>query len=237
MRICVLLALGVVLLAAGCGSSGTETAATTADTTTTTTTAATTTTQAEQMALTVYRVENGALHAAQVQVPKTQGVAGASLKALGVDAPVTISNGTATVQLDSATDEQVAEIVYTLTQFSTIQRVDVAGKTGLTRDSVAAFVPPILIDTPAAGATVSSSFQVAGSASVFEATLVVQLVQDGKVVEKKTVTASEGAPGRGTFATTLHGTAGSGTVQAFAPSAEDGSPQHQVDVPITLAAG
>jgi uncharacterized protein YceK len=232
MRIRVLLVLGLTLLAAGCGSSGTETAATTAETTT-----AATTTQPEQMALTIYRVEGGALHATQVQVPKTEAVAGASLKALGVDAPVTISNGTATVQLDSATDEQIAEIVYTLTQFSTIQRVDVAGKTGLTRDSVAAFVPPILIDTPPAGATVSSSFQVAGTASVFEATLVVQLVQDGKVVEKKTVTASEGAPGRGTFSTTLHGTAGAATVQAFAPSAEDGSPQHQVDVPITLAAG
>lgn len=230
MRIRVLLALGLGLLAAGCGSSGTETASTTPP-------EPTTTTQTSQMPLTIYRVEDGALHATQVQVPQTEAVAGASLKALGVDAAATISNGTATVQLDSASDEQIAEIVYTLTQFSSIERVDVAGKTGLTRDSVAAFVPPILIDTPAAGATVSSSFRVAGTASVFEATLVVQLVQDGKVVEKKTVTASEGAPGRGTFSTTLHGSSGAGTVQAFAPSAEDGSPQHQVNVPITLTAG
>jgi len=77
-------------------------------------------------------------------------------------------------------------------------------------------VPPILIDTPAAGATVTKTVRVAGTASVFEATLVVQLVQDGKVVEKQTVTASEGAPGRGAFETTLHGTIGRRAVQAFA---------------------
>jgi hypothetical protein len=227
MRIRVLLALGLGLLVAGCGSSGTET----------TSTLPTTTAPAPQMALTVYRVEDGALQATEEQVPKTQAVAGAALKALGVDAPVTISNGTASVELDEATDEQVAEIVYTLTQFPTVQRVDVAGQTALTRDSVASFVPPILIDTPAAGATVTKTVRVAGTASVFEATLVVQLVQDGKVVEKQTVTASEGAPGRGAFETTLHGTSGAATVQAFAPSAEDGSPQHQVDVPVTISQG
>ena len=227
MRIRVLLALGLGLLVAGCGSSGTETAST----------LPTTTAAAPQMALTVYRVQDGALHATEEQVPKTQAVAGAALKALGVDAPVTISDGTASVQLDNATDEQVAEIVFTLTQFPTVQRVDVAGQTSLTRDSVASFVPPILIDTPAAGATMTPTVRVTGTASVFEATLVVQLVQDGKVVEKQTVTATEGAPGRGTFQTTLHGTPGDATVQAFAPSAEDGSPQHQVDVPVKISEG
>ena len=52
---------------------------------------------------------------------------------------------------------------------------------------------------------------------------------------KQSVTASEGAPARGTFETTLHApSAGDATVTAFAPSAEDGSPQHQVDVPVTV---
>jgi hypothetical protein len=70
---------------------------------------------------------------------------------------------------------------------------------------------------------------------VFEATLVVELVRDGNVLDKQTVTASQGAPARGTFATTLHApSAGPATVSAFAPSAADGSPQHQVDVPVTV---
>jgi len=50
-----------------------------------------------------------------------------------------------------------------------------------------------------------------------------------------TATASEGAPGRGSFDTTLTapGT-GPATVVAYAPSAEDGSPQHEVRVPIVI---
>jgi hypothetical protein len=69
---------------------------------------------------------------------------------------------------------------------------------------------------------------------VFEATLVVQLLRDGKILAKRNVTASEGAPGRGTFETTLQATPGEATVSAFAPSAADGSPQHRVDVAVTV---
>jgi hypothetical protein len=69
---------------------------------------------------------------------------------------------------------------------------------------------------------------------VFEATLVVQLVRNGKVIAKKSVTASEGAPGRGTFDTTFQATSGPLTVAAFSPSAADGTAQHEVDVPVTI---
>jgi hypothetical protein len=134
----------------------------------------------------------------------------------------------------TATNAQTAEIVCTLTVFPTVQRVDVAGRTGLTCGDFDAFLPVIFIRSPAAGEQVAPAFAVTGTASVFEATFVVELLQDGRVVEKRTVTASEGAPGRGTFTTTLHGSAGAATVRAFAPSAADGSPQHQVDVPVTI---
>jgi hypothetical protein len=231
MRIRVLLALGLALLAAGCGSSGTETSATTAETTT----AATTT--AADLTLTIYHVGNSGLERTTTTVPQTKAVAAAALDALGVDAPVTITDGTATVQLDRATEEQVAEIVYTLTEFSTVERVNVAGRTGLTRKDFANFKPAITIESPASGDTVPTTFHVTGTASVFEAALVVQLVQNGKVVDTKPVTASEGAPARGTFETTLHGAAGAATVEAFASSAEDGSKQHQVSVSVTVSAG
>ena len=70
---------------------------------------------------------------------------------------------------------------------------------------------------------------------MFEATLVVELRRDGSVLVKHTVTASEGAPARGTFATTLHAPSpGAVTIAAYAPSAEDGTPQHEQDVPVTV---
>lgn len=219
-------ALGLLPVAlAGCGSS------TSTERTTTTLTA---TTSAASMTLTVFRVEDGKLVAHAVQVPPTQATAAASLRALGIDGSVTISNGTATVDLPGATDDQIEEIVFTLTQYPSIQRVSIGGKT-YTRDDFSTQLQPIVIESPATGAAVAKTFHVSGSASVFEATLVVELVQGGKVVVKQTVTAGEGAPGRGPFDTVVTApAAGATTVVAFAPSAEDGSPQHEVRAPVTV---
>jgi hypothetical protein len=186
------------------------------------------------MPLTVFRVRGGVLRPLVVHVQRTRAVAAAALAALGVEAPVTVSGGTAHVDLPSANDERVAEIVYTLTQFPTVRRVDVAGREGLTREDVPRYVPPILVERPPPGGRVGRTFQVAGTASVFEATLVVEAVRDGKVLDRKTVTASEGAPGRGTFAATLHARPGAATVRAYAPSAADGAPQHEVDVAVEV---
>jgi hypothetical protein len=222
-RLALLLALAGSL--AACGSAAHQAATTTT----------TTPTAPQTMALTVFEVTDGTLHARSVQVPRTAAVARAALQALGVDAPVTIEGGTATVGLDSATPEQTAEIVYTLTRFPTVRRVDVGGRTGLTRADVASFLPLILIESPAANAQVSKKIAVSGTASVFEATLVVELRQGGHVVAKRTVTATNGAPERGTFSTTVEApAAGAGTIAAYAPSAVDGSPQHEQDVPVTV---
>jgi hypothetical protein len=229
-----LLFLLTALLAAssGCGSQS-------ASQTTVATTTPTSTTRPPvsppPSALTVFRVVGGTLHPEVVRVPHTTAVASAALGALRLAAPVTISGGTARVQLSDATADEVAEIVYTLTQFPSVTTVDVAGRTGLTRDDFAAYLPIIFVESPASGSEVPAMITVSGTATVFEATLVVELVRDGNVLDKQTVTASEGAPARGTFSTTLHApSAGAAVVTAFAPSAEDGTPQHQVDVPVTV---
>jgi hypothetical protein len=224
-----LLLAALASLAVGCGSTSTAT-----ETVTTMTTAAPVPVSPKPIAVTVFRVDNGLLRPAVEHVPHTTAVATAALGALGLGATVTIGDGTATVALDHATQDQAAEIVYTLTQFATVKRVDVAGRAGLTRDDFASYVPPIFVESPAAGAQMPQTFHVSGTASVFEATLVVQLVRDGKVILKQSVTASEGAPGRGTFNTTVHATPGEVTVAAFSPSAADGTPQHEVDVPVTI---
>jgi hypothetical protein len=231
MRFCAILGAILVLCASGCTLRTGHVAAPATSTTSVTNPHM----PVPPMALTVYRVAGGRLAPSVVQVPATKAVAAAALKALGIAAPVAIANGTATVTLPGATEEQVAEIVYTLTQFPSVQHVDVAGFTGLGRSDFEHWVPAIVVESPAAGATVPATFRVTGTASVFEATLVVELVRDGRVLEKQTVTASAGAPARGSFATTVHGAAGAATVEVFAPSAADGSPQHEVDVPVTIS--
>ena len=215
--------LTLAVLAAGCGSSSQPP-----------TTTVHVPVSPSPMSLTVFRVENASLHAESVEVPATQAVARAALGALGLGADVTIAAGTAHVQLDNATDAQVAEIVYTLTQFSSVQRVGVAGRTGLTRADVAAFVPPILVEKPASGATVPETFTISGTASVFEATLVVEVRRAGKVLSRQTVTASEGAPARGSFSATVHALGGSVTLAVYSPSAADGSHQHEQDLELQV---
>lgn len=93
---------------------------------------------------------------------------------------------------------------------------------------------PIVVERPSPDEHVSTTFHVAGTASVFEATLVVQTLRDGRTLESKTVTASEGAPGRGTFDVTMHAPPGQLVVLAFSPSAKDGSPQHEVKVHVVV---
>jgi hypothetical protein len=213
----------LALLAAGCGGSGTGT------------TESTTTAAQPTMTLTVFRLSGTRLRAETVRVPETKAVAAAALHTLGVDSTVTLADGTATVALDTADQTLTAQIVCTLTHFSTIKRVDVAGRKGLTCKDFESLLPIIFVTAPAAGAVVGPTFTVTGSASVFEATFVVQLIQHGKVVfVRQAVMASEGAPGRGTFTTSLTGRPGAAPVHAFAPSAADGSPQHIVDVPVTI---
>jgi hypothetical protein len=93
---------------------------------------------------------------------------------------------------------------------------------------------PIVVERPSPGDHVDRTFQVSGTASVFEATVFIQTVRNGKVIERKSVTASEGAPGRGTFDTTMHASPGRLRVRVFSPSAVDGSPQHEVDVAVDV---
>ena len=110
----------------------------------------------------------------------------------------------------------------------------VAAGCGGSSTPTTAVLLPIVVDRPSPDEHVPPTFRVSGTASVFEATLVVQTLRDGKTVERKTGTASDGAPGRGTFGVTMHATPGPLVVRAFSPSAKDGSPQHEVKVRIVV---
>jgi len=219
------LLLPLVLVAAGCGSHRSSPP-----------TGSTGISALPPTTLTVFRVVHGALRAESVRVPHTTAVAAASLRALGLGATVAVSEGTARVDLPGATPARIAEVVYTLTQYRSIRRVDIGGRGPLTRRDVAAFVPPILIESPADGAAVPARFHARGVASVFEATFVLEIVVAGKVEERRTVTASAGAPELGTFDAVLQARrSGPAQLVAFAPSAENGTPQHRVAVRLTVA--
>lgn len=167
---------------------------------------------------------------------------------------VAIADGVATVDVSTEFDAlreaesmnaSLAQITFTLTQFPTVRRVWVAvlgepvgsQQRPMTRATFPALVPLILVEHPALGEEVSSPVTVSGSASVFEATLRVRLQDlDGKSLFEDTATATEGAPGRGTFEIEIPFTEeGPATIVAFSPSAKDGTEQHAFAVPVVLA--
>ena len=98
-------------------------------------------------------------------------------------------------------------------------------------------LPPIVIESPLPGESVTSPIRVTGTANVFEATVSFE-VRDGSgaVVLRDFTTATAGNGTRGTFDTTLAvpGLSGPATIVAFEASAKDGTPLHVVRVPVTV---
>lgn len=175
---------------------------------------------------------------------------------------VSVKDKIATVDMSDAFDDgggtlsmsmRLAQVVFTLTQFPTIdgvvfeldgERIEALGGEGLViedpqrRVDCESMLPAIFVETPVVGATGSSPLRVAGSANVFEATFQAE-VRDaaGKVLAKKTVTATSGTGTRGTFDVTIPYTSPRqemGALVVFEYSAKDGTPINTVSVPIKL---
>ncbi len=98
--------------------------------------------------------------------------------------------------------------------------------------------PPIVVESPRDGETVSSPVRLRGTASVFEAALVVRILGDeGETLAEVPLTALTGAPERGEFSGLIPfetDEAQEGTLEVFSPSAEDGSEQHKATVRLRL---
>ena len=144
---------------------------------------------------------------------------------------------------------RVAQVVYTLTQWSFVTRVtfeldgepvESIGGEGVaarevTRADLTNVLPPIFIDPPLRWA--SSPLSVAGSASVFEANVSLRLEADGKTLAEGFATAAEGGPGRGDFEALLEFDVDEptdATLVAFERSAADASETKVVRVPVRL---
>jgi germination protein M len=239
---------------------------------TTTTSVTTTTTSAEATRpVQAYFYLGAALVPVVVQVPKTTAVASAAVRALVAGPPsgyttaipagtklddLTIAAGTAHANFSRALTDAPrtaqGQIVYTLTQFPTVNGVVVdaggspvplsngAGKTLLapaTRDDYVDLTPtaPIFVTAPPRDSTVTSPLKVVGTASVFEGTIELDVQTDGKVVQTHSITASRGAPERGTFEQQLDLAPGKHELVFYEPSAENGSHLHTTTVDITVS--
>ncbi|MFN8631738.1 MAG: Gmad2 immunoglobulin-like domain-containing protein [Chloroflexota bacterium] len=173
----------------------------------------------------------------------------AATKLLGL----TISGGTATVNLSkeyldgysgSGPDSRDAQVVYTLTQFSTVKSVMIqvegaGGGTPLARDAFRdSFLPAIFVDRPAWGAAAGNPAKVTGIANVFEATFRVRLSDaNGKALIDQQVHASCGTGCWGDFSVTLAYTVAKaqwGTLRVYDLSAKDGAPVDVTEYPVWL---
>jgi spore germination protein GerM len=93
----------------------------------------------------------------------------------------------------------------------------------VTRAPQAEVLGPVWLLTPTEGGTLARGAEFGGVATVFEATVNWQWLQDGRVVADGFSTASEGAPGRGEWSSTVDVPPGDYELKAFESSAEDGS--------------
>ncbi|HXG76574.1 MAG TPA: Gmad2 immunoglobulin-like domain-containing protein [Gaiellaceae bacterium] len=248
-------ALAVVLLAAGCGGDGETTTVTV-----TTTETATETEPPPTRAVRVYFLREGKVWPVRRDVEEADAVARAALEELlagpteqeaadlGLSSALpagteverlTVAGGTARLELsEELPEEPLAQVVYTLTQFPTVESVAVAGRR-LTRADFEDLTPAILVESPLAFEEVSRPFRVTGTANTFEATFAYEVTDtDGRIVDEHFVTATSGTGTRGTFDFTTRPFEvpfdGIGALIVFERSAEDGSRIHLVEIPLRM---
>ncbi len=256
----------------------TESTTTTAPSPTTSTTIAGDTTT-----INVYFSRNEKICAATRVIPKTLEVGSAAMKALiagptadehqsgmttnlpdgttflGLD----IANGVATVDLSKEYASgggslsmfmRLAEVVFTLTQFPTVEGVnfkldgeaiDVLGGEGIIIDhpmgraDFESQSPAILVESPTVLNVVHSPLRVTGTANVFEAVFRIRLVDAGGIrLLDQMVNATSGTGTRGTFDVTLrYGLdfeAGVGSLVVYFDSPKDGSEVIVDEIPVNL---
>jgi hypothetical protein len=148
----------------------------------------------------------------------------------GTTPDVTVEDGVATVELDEELSAEArAQIVYTLTQFPTVESVEIDG-TSYTRADFEEQTPSVLVETPLSFEEVVSPLRAEGTANTFEATFAFTITDsDGTLLAENFVTATSGTGTRGTFEFSESFTAPAGeaiTLTVFENSAE---------IPLTVA--
>jgi spore germination protein GerM len=177
---------------------------------------------------------------------------------------IAIHDGVATIDLTSeyqsgagsrSMQMRLAQVVYTLTQFPTVQQVrfrldgspvNVFSSEGITlnhpvgRTDYADLLPAIVVGKPTSGDQVTSPMTVSGTADVFEANVTVEVLDAAdKTVGHEFTTASCGTGCRGSFSVDVPFKVArkqQGTIVVHDDDAADtGTPPHSVRIPVTLA--
>jgi hypothetical protein len=175
---------------------------------------------------------------------------------------LSISGGIATVNLSREFESgggsasvlgRLAQVVYTLTQFPTVQgvRFQLDGQPGevfsgegvvmsepVGRDDYYDQLPAIFLDRPAWGGVPNNPARVLGLANTFEATFQVRIRDgNGRTLAEGPVSATCGTGCWGTFEVFVPyhvNTAGWGSIEVFEHSAADGSEVNVTEYPIWL---
>lgn len=178
---------------------------------------------------------------------------------------LSIENSIATVDLSrdfedtgmgtAADGLQIAQVVYTLTQFPSVKKVrflldgedpGLIGGHGImldgpqSRKDYEERLPPIVVFRPYAGEEVDVPFTLTGIANVFEATVSYRLREaSGTVLEEGFMTATCGTGCYGEFAETIQIPLGTElparvVLEVFESSAEDGRPLNMQRIPLLL---
>ncbi len=141
-------------------------------------------------------------------------------------------------RLPHTTRSELAQLVYTLSQFPAGRKLRINGKT-YTRADFEGETPAILVESPLPFTRASSPLRVTGTANTFEATFQYELKDEtGKLLAKHFVTATSGNGVRGTYDISIPFTVSTPTkvvLTVYEVSAENGARENQVDIPLTLA--
>ena len=232
--------------------------------------------------LSVFFIRDEKIATVHRSVPKTQQVAAAAMaellagpttedEAAGMTTAIpegteylgtTIDEGVATVDLSGEFESgggsfsvaaRLAQVVYTLTQFPTVdfvtftldgEPVDVFSGEGVILDRPVGrkdfedLTPAIFVASPAVNDTVSSPLRVNGTANTFEAAFMLQVLDaDGTLLIEEPMMATSGTGTRGTFDVTVEFDAQPGdqiTLRVFEHSAKDGSEINVVEIPLMV---
>jgi len=226
------------------------------------TTGTTTTEPSEQTTpVSVYWLLDGKVWPALREIEETEAVATAALDALlegptaeeagelffettipddvDVDS-VSVDGGVARVELsEDVSGAALAQVVYTASQFSTVDSVEVGGES-YTRADFEDLTPAILVESPRYFEAVGNPVRATGTANTFEATFQYELADtDGRIVDQGFVTATSGSGTRGTFDFTTSEYEipfdGIGALFVFELSAEDGSQTNLREIPVRMS--
>jgi hypothetical protein len=176
---------------------------------------------------------------------------------------ISLKNGVATVDLSDEYESgggslsmrmRLAQVVYTLTQFGSVDGVDfriegepvesfsgegIVLESPQTRKDFEELLPSILVEQPLIGETVTSPVTIAGTANTFEATVSMRVLDaDGKKLKEAFTTATCGSGCRGDFSKEVSFEVDeeqAGFIEVYESSAEDGSDIHLIRIPVMLA--